>query len=240
LNRLGIIAALPAEAKCLHYKNLYVAAPVEIQKDIFLCLSGMGYKSAHNATKELLGLKVDALISWGVAGAIDNSLNPGDLILAESIISEDKIYKISNEWFKQISEHFQKTPYKVFNGDIASNRAICASTTDKELLFQKTSALAVDMESTSIVELASANNIDFLVIRAIADDTGTSIPEAVLNHTDSLGKPDPIPFMLSCLKKPGQINNLFKLARCYKQALKTLIHIAPDLKKQHFLYTTSK
>ena len=126
------------------------------------------------------------------------------------------------------------------SGDIASVSDICASVLDKKNLSLKSGAVAVDMESAAIAELASANNIDFLVVRAIADDADTGIPEAVLKHTNTLGRPDPLPFLFSCLKKPGQIKELFKLAKCYKQALKTLKQIAPDLKKQHFLYNTSK
>ena len=74
LSRVGIIVALPAEAKCLYSKKLKVGLPDEIQKDIFLCLSGIGYESALIAAKKLTALKVDALISWGVAGAIDKSV----------------------------------------------------------------------------------------------------------------------------------------------------------------------
>ena len=237
MSRLGIIAALPAEAKCLHNKKLNVALPIEIQKDIFLCLSGIGNDAAYRAAKKLLALKVDALISWGVAGAIDASLDSGDLILAESIINQDKTYKTSNDWLNKISGHFQQTPYKVLCGDIASSSDICSSAADKKRFLQKTNALAVDMESAAIAKAATINKLDFLVIRTIADKAETNIPEAVINHTDYLGKPRLLRFVFSCISKPAQIRDIIVLAKSYQRGLNTLTGIAPDLKNQHFFYS---
>lgn len=240
MGKLGIIAALPAEANCLTKKKLDVGFPVEIQKDIFLCLSGMGYESAQRSTKQLLELNVDALISWGLAGSIDMSLKPGDLLLAGSVITNDRSWPTNLNWLSKIQMQSAQPLINSIRGDIASVSDICASILDKKNLSLKSGAIAVDMESAAIAELANTNNLDFLIIRAIADDADTSIPEAVLKHTNNLGQPEPLAFLFSCLKKPGQIKELLKLAKCYKQALNTLNLIAADLKKQHFLYTTSK
>ncbi len=200
----------------------------------------MGYDSAQCGSQQLIELGVDALISWGLAGSIDMTLKPGDLLLARNVIGNDKSWPTHPDWVNKLQMQCQHSSFSTLSADIASVSGICASISDKKNLSLKSGAIAVDMESAAIAELATTNNIDFLVVRAIADDAGTSIPKAVLNHTDLLGKPNPIPFFLSCLKNPSQIKDLIKLAKCYKQALKTLKHIAPDLKKQHFLYTTSK
>ena len=237
MNRLGIIAALPAEAKCLYRKKLKVGLPVEIQKGIYLCLSGIGHEPALSASKKLLALKVDGLVSWGVAGAIDESLNSGELILPETIISNDKRYLISSDWLNRVTNFFQQSTYPSASGNIASSKEICASVTDKELLLKKTGALAVDMESAAIAEIATAHGLDFLVIRAISDKANTAIPEAVLNHTDNLGQPRILKFMLSCLLKPAQIKEIFVLAAGYKMGLKSLSGLAPDLKNKHFFYS---
>ena len=236
MSRLGIIVALPAEAKSLYSKKLKIALPIEIQKDIFICLSGIGYDSAQIAAKKLLALKVDALISWGVAGAIDSSVNSGDLILPKSIINQDKQGLISTEWRERISDYLQQTSSRILTGNIASSKTICATVTDKNNLLAATGALAVDMESAAIVETALAHQLDCLVIRAVADNANTAIPEAVLDHTDNMGRPRIFKFVWSCLFKPAQIRELFNLARAYKISLKTLSSIGVDLKKEHFFY----
>lgn len=228
--------ALPAEAACLHNKKLNILSPVEIQKDVFLCLSGIGYEAAANAAKKYLDFDVNGLISWGVAGATDSSLNSGDLIFAESVIAQNKTFQTSTAWKNKLLTYFQKSNIKVLSGDIASSREICASITDKNNLLHKTAAIAVDMESAAIAEIAMNHHLDFLVIRSIADKADTSIPEAVLNHTDHLGNPKILDFVLSCMLKPTQIREIAVLAKSYKMALKTLGSIAPDLKSQNFFY----
>jgi adenosylhomocysteine nucleosidase len=240
LSRIGIIAALPAEAACLTNKKLDVCSPVEIHKEIFMCLSGIGYDAAQKSSKQLLELNIDVLISWGLAGSIVSSLRSGDLLLASNVISDNDSWTINVDWLSKCQMLLADSSINITSDDIVSINNVCANTQDKHELSIRTDAVAVDMESAAIAELASTNNIDFIVIRAIADSVDTSIPEAVLKHTNSLGRPEPLPFLLSCLRNPGQIKSLIKLAKCYKQALNTLKLIAPDLKKQHFLYTTSK
>lgn len=238
MSRLGIIAALPAEAKCLHNKNIDIASPIEIENGIFLCLSGIGHEAATICANNLLSLNIDALISWGVAGAINDSLKPGDLLIAESVIGREYKYVVSNEWLNRMKAYFMKMSSNPKIAPIASTEALCTSAKDKKYLSQKTGAVAVDMESAAIAAIAKAQNIDFLVIRSIADDANTSIPEAVIKHTDSLGRPKLFGFIISCLKKPVQLSDLIKLGYYYKKALITLKSNASDLKKQHFLYNS--
>jgi adenosylhomocysteine nucleosidase len=234
LKKLGIIAALPAEAACLYDKKLQVHTPVEIQDGIYLCLSGIGYDAASQAAEKLLDLNVTALISWGVAGALNTRLESGDLVIANSIISDDKSNQTTANWQKELLAFFTGKTQKALNADIYSSKQVCATIEDKKMLYEKTKAIAVDMESAAITETAMNNNLDFVVIRSIADKADMAIPEAVLNYTDNLGNPEILKFVGSCLSKPGQIKELLTLAKCYKKALKTLNDIAEALKKQHF------
>lgn len=234
MKKIGIVAALPAEAACLYDEKLKVSTPVEIQDGIYLCLSGIGYDAASQAAEKLLGLNINALISWGVAGALDATLESGDLIIADSIISGNKNNQTTAKWQKELLALFTGKVQKALNADIYSSSEVCATIKDKKTLFEKTKAIAVDMESAAIVETAMNNNLDFMVIRSIADKADMAIPEAVLNYTDNLGNPEVLKFIGSCLSNPTQIKELLTLAKCYKKALKTLNYIAEALKKQHF------
>ncbi len=236
MSKLGIIAALPAEAACLYNKNLNICAPVEIQKDIFLCLSGIGDVSASNAAKKLLEYKIDSIISWGVAGALDIKLNSGDLIFADSVISQNETFQTSTDWKNKLLEHVKKSKIKVHHGNIVSSKEVCSSISDKNNLSVKTNAVAVDMESAAIAKIASKNNLDFIVIRSIADKADTTIPEAVVKYTNNLGRPNILKFVLSCILRPAQIREIYILAKSYKLALKTLVDLAPDFKKENFLH----
>lgn len=234
MKKIGIVAALPAEAACLYDKKLKVHSPVEIQDGIYLCLSSIGYDAANQAAEKLIDLNINALISWGVAGALDPTLESGDLIIANSIISGNKNNQATAKWQKELLAFFTGRVQKALNADIYSSSEICSTIEDKKILFGKTNAIAVDMESAAITETAINNNLDFAVIRSIADKADMAIPEAVLKYTDNQGNPDILKFIGSCLSKPGQIKELLTLAKCYKKALNTLNYIAEALKKQHF------
>jgi adenosylhomocysteine nucleosidase len=236
LKKIGIIAALPAEAACLHSKKITRLSPVEIQKDVFLCLSGMGHESATNAAKKLLNLNVDALISWGVAGALEPSLKSGDVVFANSVVTQNRTYQTSHDWNQKIFGHFQNTLENVFAEEMTCSNQVCSTIENKKDLLHRTNAKAIDMESAAIAEVAEQNNLNFIVIRAIADEATTSIPDAVINHTNNLGKPDLLKFALSCLSKPSQFKEIMALATGFKTALKSLNKVAEDIKNHNFFY----
>jgi len=236
LKKLGIIVALPAEARCFQSGKINLRLPIEIKKNIFLCVSGIGYTSSLNATKELIKLNVDALISWGIAGATCNSVNTGDLILAESVVCEyrERIYNASSDWYKKIIYHFDSSLSNILKGSVVSTNDICSTSEKKIELFKKTGALAIDMESAAMAEVAIDNNIDFIVIRAIADNASLNIPEALIKNIDGFGRVKIIKLIISCLLHPSQINQIFLLAISYKKALKSLENFSRVLKKENF------
>ena len=238
LKKIGIIAALPAEAKCLQAEKINLKSPFEIEKNIFLCISGIGYKSSLDATKKLIKLNIDALISWGIAGATCNLVNTGDLILAKAVKRHEKIYCTSDEWCKKIIYYFQGSSHKILNEDIVSTDEICVTPTEKKRLFKKTKALAIDMESAAMAEVAMKNSLDFIVIRAIADNAILNIPEIVIKNIDNYGRIKIIKFISSCILKPSQINQILLLAKSYRKALKSLEKFSVELKKENFFYLT--
>ena len=215
----------------IHCKHL-----LNLGKNIFLCLSGIGHKSSFDATKKLIKLNVDALISWGIAGATCDLVTTGDLILAKTIIKDGKSYNTSDEWCKKIIYHFKDSPHRILNKDIVSTGEICATSVEKMRLFKKTKALAIDMESAAMAELAIENNLDFIVIRAIADSEVLNIPDAVIKNIDNYGRIKIIRLIRSCMLNPSQINQIVLLAKSYKKSLKSLENFSIELKKENFFY----
>ncbi len=238
MSRIGIIAALPAEAGSLQPGKYKQHSPVEIERDIFVCMSGMGAENAAVSVKKLIEKNVDAVISWGVAGSISPMLNPGDLLIVNEVSDQGSNFISPKRWVSDIALRLNSTSFSIHIGKISSVTTMCTTAKEKKYLSENTGAYAVDMESETIATLAKEYDIDFLGLRAVADDAEMSIPEVVSQHTDSLGRPVLLPFIFSCIKQPGQIKNLIKLAKCYNQALLTLRQVATDLKKQHFLYNS--
>ena len=236
MSRVGIIAALPAEAESLYSGKIDIASPLEIHPDIFLCLSGMGHESAFNSVNKLIQLNINALISWGTAGAIDSRLKPGDLVLADNIKGNDNSFIVSSEWLNRLNAYFKQQDFKTHIGTIVSINQMCNSVTEKTALAKQTDAIAVDMESAVVAEMSKQHGLNFIAVRAIADEINDTIPAVVMEHTNNLAEPVFPGFLLSCLQQPKQIFRLVTLARRYKMAIKTLKQSAPDLRTQHFLY----
>lgn len=237
MSRIGIIAAMPKEAYCLERKILFLRKPVEIEKNIFVCISGVGEENALLSAKKLYdNCNVNALISWGVAGSINSIVKPGDLIIAKEIIGDNIKFMITQKWLNEIVRYLEKKSIHVHVSKLTSTTNICSTITAKKNLSKATAALAVDMESAAIASFSQKNNIDFLAIRSIADDHNTNIPAVICNHTDEYGQPALLQFIFSCLKNPSQIYTLIKIGVCYKKALNTLKKVSTTLKKQHFLY----
>lgn len=229
---------MPAEAKCLYRNRLPLNQPTEIQENIYLSLSGIGYRPARDAAAGLMEHGIDALISWGVAGALEPSLITGDVLIPDLIIMEHEHFSPSSRWTDNIKAHLAKTLPNIKSGGICTTTEICAATENKQNLLHKTGAQAVEMESAAIAKLACEKNIDFIAVKAISDEADTAIPDAVLSGIDNAGTLDLLSFLNSCCRRPGQVLQIIKTASDYKKALNTLKKIAVDLKKHHFLYNT--
>ena len=188
------------------------------------------------SSKELIKLNIDGLISWGIAGAACESIKSGDLIIAKVVTNQEKSYSTSDEWRQKIEGYFQNFIPKILSGNIVSTKKICNTSTRKTELFKKTGALAIDMESFAVAEIAKVNNLDFIVIRAIADDANLNLPEAIIKNIDNFGRVKLIQFTISCLLHPAQINKIILLAKSYRKALKSLEKFSIELKKKKFLY----
>ncbi len=238
MKHIGIIAALPDEAACLATQTLRLHYPVEIAPGVSICLGGMGYNNALNAAAALIKHGAEALVSWGVAGAINEELHSGDLLIADKVLSDDGEFTCNKQWQEKLLVELSSTQLRVFNSAIYSSNKIIASHKEKARLHALSQADAVDMESAAVGGLATKMKLDFIVIRSIADEAVTTLPPAVVRYTDMLGRPKPVRFALSCLFRPSQITSLLILGRAYKKALLTLQAIQSDLKSSHFLYNT--
>jgi len=199
---------------------------VQINQHAIAIICGMGEDKARIAAQTLLEQNVSALVSWGTAGALAENLQPGDLLLADSIVNNGNKYSFDTEWNKHIANELRNTSLKIHHGMIAHAQQVLATTEDKKKLHNKTNALAVDMESLSIAQFANKENLPCVSIRAIVDEASQCIPEAVIKNTDTFGRPALIPLFSSLFQNPGLIPELIKLGTGMKAATTTLSTVA--------------
>ncbi len=220
---IGIVCALSVEANCLTDKTIPTNIAMQINEHAIAIVCGMGEENALNAAQILIKKDVRALVSWGTAGALTENIHAGDLLLADGVVSNDENkYSFDTEWNKRIADELCNTSLKIRHGMIAHAQQVLATAEDKKNLHSKTNALAVDMESFAIAQLANKTTLPCISVRAIVDEASQCIPEAVIKNTDIFGRPALFPLFSSLIRQPSLIAELIKLGASMRAATKTL------------------
>lgn len=129
--------------------------------------TGVGEK----ATRRRLGSFFDAakpaaLISAGFAGALDDSLGVGDLLLAGNR-STPALLPLAQ---------CALAPNGVKVGSLTTAHGVIDSTETRQKLAEESSAVAVDMETEFIAQLCANVSIPMLSLRAITDTPRVRLP----------------------------------------------------------------
>jgi hypothetical protein len=112
-------------------------------------------------------------------------------------------------------------------GRLLTCREPLGSTAAKALAFRQTGAVAADMESSAVAEVASAERVPFIVVRAIVDTAQDAVPAAALSATGAgQDRPRLGRLLASLARTPGELPALIRLARRYRSASRTLAAVA--------------
>ncbi|WP_374381869.1 nucleoside phosphorylase [Dongia sp.] len=204
--KLGIVTGMVSEARLLDGLG-------------FAVISGGGHAEAtRRKTLALAEGGVTTLVSFGIAGALDPTLKPGDLILADGVQMPDgRVIACDATQRDAIAAKFSA------RGGLVAGRSVAAGRVEKSTLFQQTGAIAVDMESHHVADVAAARGLPFVVIRAVADTVDDELPEAALVGLNEEGRPAIGAVLLSLLKKPWQLPGLIRVALRSRTAMNALL-----------------
>lgn len=224
--KLGIITALPAEANCLTQYAFQTQMISAISDNTLVLISGIGAQNAAFAAQKLINEGVTTLVSWGTAGSLSENLQPGDIVLPESVqLSHDQIYRVDQNWRQQLIK--QITPeINPHGGSLLHSNEVITTAEQKSQLHDDTEAVAVDMESGAVAQIADQRGLPFLIIRSIVDSSTESIPTTAINSIDEFGQTKPIALMTNLIKKPGDIPKLIRLGKHFRLARKSLQQVS--------------
>jgi len=227
LNGLGIVAALIAESRPLGSATRRSTEPTTLADGTQLIVTGVGPAAAAIGARRLLASGARALLSWGLAGALDPALAAGTVVLPREVISpEGRMLLTTADWRERVSAAIAAN-HVVSCGRLLTCREPLGSTAAKALAFSQTGAVATDMESSAVAEVASAERVAFLVVRAIVDTAQDALPEVALNATSigedrlRLGR-----LLATLARTPGELPALIRLARRYRSANRALSAVA--------------
>ncbi|HVA12876.1 MAG TPA: hypothetical protein VNF99_06485 [Stellaceae bacterium] len=165
----------------------------------------------------------EALVSFGIAGALAPLLAPGRLLLPHAVIDDSgKLYPADVSWRADAMQALQRAGLMAEEGDVFGAATAAASPARKAELFHAKNAVAIDLESHIVGQAAARSGKPFLVLRAIADTAAQALPEAAVNGLDRRGRPALGRVLLSVARRPGQIPALLRLAGDTRRALAAL------------------
>jgi len=225
----GIVVALPEELSTLTSKKIDKGCCVFITDTIILAYSGAGANNARTASELLIAQGATRLISWGCAAALGESLKPGDLVLADTLLdAEGARIGIPAVWH-DFAKNLLSNTLKVHTGGLVESKTIVASGKDKKRLYTQTGAIALDMESIAIAKAALQNSLPFLAVRAIADPVNMDLPKAINHSLNNEGDIVLSKLLLFIALHPAELPGLIKLGLHFNAAKNTLKLVAKQL-----------
>ena len=193
-------------------------------------LHGVGLAAARINSQTLVNQNHDLLISAGLAGGLAPDLPCGCLVIGQSVLSAENVPipcdpEIVNILKIRMATILDDT-IPIRQGMIVSTPNIIADPEEKSRLHGETAAVAVDMESQAVGEIARKTGTPLAILRVIVDTANQTIPasaQAALNTTPSVKTSIRImPLLGRLIRNPGEITELIQLAVQTRQALKTL------------------
>ena len=220
MNIVGIVVAMRIEARCLTNRNLPIGEIINLGNNLKICLCGMGGNTAREAAIKLQEEGATSLISFGVSGALDSKLRPGDLVLPQSVYNE-RLLPVSLAWRDRVQKCLPSN-LRVIGGKLATSKKILTSSNEKCDFARITGASAVDLESGAIAEVAEDSDIPFLAIRVISDPIEFSPPLALLDAVNPDGSAKISQIISLLLHRSVTLSTLLRLGRDVRTARATL------------------
>jgi adenosylhomocysteine nucleosidase len=193
-----------------------------------LAVSGIGLVAAEAAARALVEAGVSALMTFGMAGGLDPTLEAGSVVLPRELISEAGTrWLASRSWRERVAAAV--SPLRaVTEGNLLTSVRAIDTPAGKTAAFRATGAAAVDMESAAVAEIAGKHNLPFIAVRVIVDTAADKLPRAVVNASRAskvhIGR-----LVAGLVVAPGEIVALIRLAQRYRIAIRSLRAIGPHL-----------
>ncbi len=194
-----------------------------------------------------------AVLSCGVAGALDPALKAGDIVFGDvhstALPGEGRGPVAAPEVFQRSArveptsllgpglrrgrafvEWLAQNLPEAHRGMIVGADTIIASAAEKAALYAQTGAIAVDMESHIAARVAARHNLPFAILRTISDSADQALPPAALVGMRPDGGVALGAILASLARNPAQLPALIRTGRDASAAFGSLAR-AIDLLK---------
>lgn len=213
----GILAALSAEARCISAQAPPAGGLLQL-KDGLLAVAGVGQDAAERAAQRLCDAGAPALVSFGTAGGLDPRLASGCVLLPRQVIDGNgETYAVDAAWQQRLVQRLTGA-VSIDEGVLYSARDVSITAAHKRATHLRWQAVAVDMETAAVAQVARRHRIPFVVIRVVIDTAADSLPRAALVGIDGRGRLRPGPLAGALLGRPQEWGDLWRLSRQFRLA----------------------
>ncbi len=181
-------------------------------QDVVLLQCGMGPERAAQAVLWLgQHYQLAGVLSVGFAGGLQAELRPGDALLVTHILAQADVASAASlaagsgirpdaRLAHIAAMAVAQAAVVSHTGTLLSTTAVVAPAAAKQALGQHSGALAVDMESYSVGQMATQRHIPFAVLRTIFDTSheNMSLPVATCTIADGSLRPFRLVGCLAC------------------------------------------
>ncbi len=241
----GIIVALPEEIASLRaYPNGSIERGIKkghyiyVTENLRVYCAGVGAENAKKAAEFLIDKGATQLISWGCAAALQPDLKAGDLVLADHLLDyQHNVMVVNVAWHEHIKKSVQKLlndhafalPFNLYSGIVLESQQLVSTAEQKATLYSTTQAIATDMESIAVAQVAQHYAVPFVVIRTIADTATMNLPDSVAKAINEKGEVEVTKVLSSLFSQPKELPELIRLGQYFGAARRTLKYLAKHL-----------
>lgn len=200
MKKIGIVVAMEEECEAIEsimnnmeiqeiYNLRFIVGKIG-KKECVLVQSGIGKVNAARTTQVMIDhFKVEYIMNLGSAGAINEQLDIGDILIGKHVVQHDfditafghskgYITGIGNNIecdkslitkFEEVIKSMPEKNYKIKLGVVATGDIFCTDVVMKDKIRAKFDADVVDMECAAIAQVTYLNSLPFIVVRSISD-----------------------------------------------------------------------
>lgn len=166
--RIAIIAALELEAAIPKRFAGNRCPPVYV--------SGPGSERAFTAARRAISDGASALMSWGLAGGLTESVATGTIVVPDLLVSGAGQWQANAAWRQRLLDALGSR-FGLSDGPLYTADRVITTLEDKSRLASSTGSVAVDMESAGVAEAAAEDSIPFVALRVVADGPKDELPD---------------------------------------------------------------
>lgn len=163
-----------------------------------------------------------AVVSFGIAGGLDPSLTPGDVVIGTGIVADAERFPVASALTEALHQRLAAVRLTVVRAELAGVDAAVMTVDDKAALRRRSGAAAADMESHVAAAFAAAHGLPFAAIRVVCDPAERALPAFAAQALTPEGDPDIRAVLGALLRGHARVSDLSRLARDSSAAFSAL------------------